>query len=152
MCIRDRYLIVLSRIEKLLGQKKLPESAIDGFVGAVKKQLEIVSDADKQILLKLPEASKLELSSIKDLPDLIKNALKDEARANTLLQFLRQPKFANLMNSDSHPSTKTYKAHTGQPHSQSANGLSSNTEAENIKESIPKSTDSKQGVSQKINV
>jgi hypothetical protein len=110
----SQYLKVLSRIENLLIQEKLPDAAIDGFVGAIKKQLEAMSEADNQMLLKLPEAVKLELENVDDLPELIKNEIRDQSKTPALLNLLRQPKFAELMRTDSKPAAQTYTAQSAQ--------------------------------------
>ena len=106
----SQYLKVLSRIENLLIQEKLPDAAIDGFVGAVKKQLEAMSEGDSQMLLKLPEAVELELKNIDDLPELIKNEIRDQSKTPALLKLLRQSKFADLMRTDSKAVTQIYTA------------------------------------------
>ena len=111
----SQYLKVLSRIENLLIQEKLPDAAIDGFVGAVKKQLEAMSEADSQMLLKLPEAVELELKNVDELPELIKNEIRDQSKTPALLKLLRQPKFADLMRTDSKPAPQTYTAQSAQP-------------------------------------
>ena len=111
----SQYLKVLSRIENLLIQEKLPDAAIDGFVGAVKKQLEAMSEADSQMLLKLPEAVELELKNVGELPELIKNEIRDQSKTPALLKLLRQPKFADFMRTDSKPAPQTYTAQSTQP-------------------------------------
>jgi len=110
----SQYLKVLSRIENLLIQEKLPDAAIDGFVGAIKKQLEAMSEADNQMLLKLPEAVELELKNVDELPELIKNEIRDQSKTPALLKLLRQPKFADLMRTDSKPAAQTYTAQSAQ--------------------------------------
>ena len=110
----SQYLKVLSRIENLLIQKKLPDAAIDGFVGAVKKQLEAMSEVDSQMLLKLPEAVELELKNVDELPELIKNEIRDQSKTSGLLELLRQPKFVDLMRTDSKPPAQTYTAQSSQ--------------------------------------
>jgi len=111
----SQYLKVLSRIENLLIQEKLPDAAIDGFVGAIKKQLAAMSEADNQMLLKLPEAVELELKNVDELPELIKNEIRDQSKTPALLKLLRQPKFADLMRTDSKPAAQTYTAQSAQP-------------------------------------
>ena len=64
----SQYLKVLSRVENLLIQNKLPDAAIEGFAGAVKKQIEAMTEADRQMLMKLPELKMLELDDIDDIP------------------------------------------------------------------------------------
>ena len=110
----SQYLKVLSRIENLLIQEKLPDAAIEGFVGAVKKQLDAMSEADSQMLLKLPEAVELELKSVDELPELIKKEIRDQSKTPALLKLLRQPKFADLMRTDSKPAAQTYTAQSAQ--------------------------------------
>ena len=90
----SQYLKVLSRIENLLIQDKLPEAAVEGFVGAIKKQIDLINEADRQMLLKLPEVTKLDLKNLDDLPEMIKNNLRNESKLPALLKVLRQPKFA----------------------------------------------------------
>ena len=111
----SQYLKVLTRIENLLIQKKLPDAAIEGFVGAVKKQLEAITESDRQMLLKLPEAVKLTLNNVHDLPGLIKNEIRDQSKTPTLLKLLRHPKFADLMRTDSKPAPQIYTANSAQP-------------------------------------
>ena len=97
----SQYLKVLSRIENLLIQEKLPDAAIEGFVGAIKKQIDLMSEADRQMLLRLPEAKTIELKSLDNLPEMITNNLRDESKSPALLKLLRQPKFAVFMRTDS---------------------------------------------------
>ena len=110
----SQYLKVLSRIENLLIQDKLPEAAVEGFVGAIKKQIDLINEADRQMLLKLPEMTKLDLKNLDDLPEMIKNNLRNESKLPALLKVLRQPKFAVLMRTDGKPATKTYTAQSTQ--------------------------------------
>ena len=110
----SQYLKVLSRIENLLIQEKLPDAAIEGFVVAVKKQLEAMSEADSQMLLKLAEAVELELKNVDELPELIKNKIRDQSNTPALLKLLRQPKFADLMRTDSKPAAQTYTSQSAQ--------------------------------------
>ncbi len=106
----SQYLKVLSRIENLLIQKKLPDAAIEGFAGAVKKQIDAMSEADRQIILKLPELKTLELDDLDDIPEMIKNDIKNEDKNTALLKFLRLQEFADLMRTDNKPTPKTYSA------------------------------------------
>ena len=110
----SQYLKVLSRIENLLIQEKLPDAAIEGFVGAIKKQIDLMSEADRQMLLRLPEAKTIELESLDNLPEMITNNLRDESKSPALLKLLRQPKFAVFMRTDSSPTPKTYTAQSAQ--------------------------------------
>ena len=110
----SQYLKVLSRIENLLIQEKLPDAAIEGFVGAIKKQIDLMSEADRQMLLRLPEAKTIELESLDNLPEMITNNLRDESKSPALLKLLRQPKFAVFMRTDSKPAPKTYTAQSAQ--------------------------------------
>ena len=110
----SQYLKVLSRIENLLIQEKLPDAAIEGFVGAIKKQIDLMSEADRQMLLRLPEAKTIELESLDNLPEMITNNLRDENKSPALLKLLRQPKFAVFMRTDSSPAPKTYTAQSAQ--------------------------------------
>ena len=57
----SQYLKVLSRVENLLIQDKLPDAAIEGFAGAVKNQIDAMTEEDWQMLMKLPELKMLEL-------------------------------------------------------------------------------------------
>jgi len=110
----SQYLKVLSRIENLLIQEKLPDAAIEGFVGAIKKQIDLMSEADRKMLLILPEAKTIELKSLDNLPEMITNNLRDESKSPALLKLLRQPKFAVFMRTDSSPAPKTYTAQSAQ--------------------------------------
>ena len=109
----SQYLKVLSRVENLLIQDKLPEAAIEGFAGAVKNQIEAMSEEDRQMLMNLPELEVLELNDLNDLPEMIKNEIRNEDKNIALLKFLRVPEFANLMRTDNKPTPKTYTAQTG---------------------------------------
>lgn len=106
----SQYLKVLSRVENLLIQNKLPDAAIEGFAGAIKKQIDAMNEADMQMLMKLPVVKMLELSNLDDLPEMIKNDIRNEDKSAVLLNFLREPKFADLMRTDSKPVSKTYTA------------------------------------------
>ena len=104
----SQYLKVLSRVENLLIQNKLPDAAIEGFAGAIKKQIDAMTEADRQMLMKLPELKMLELDDLDDVPEMIKNDIRNEDKNTVLLKFLRVPEFADLMRTDNKPAPKTY--------------------------------------------
>ena len=106
----SKYLKVLTRIEGLLTKDALPEVAIKGFVGAVKKQLDQLSQSEKQGLMKLPEIKALDLKNLEEIPEKIEETLADTDSAKGILKLLKNPRFASLMNSeDKGSSTATYK-------------------------------------------
>ena len=106
----SQYLKVLSRVENLLIQDKLPDAAIEGFAGAVKNQIDAMTEEDRQMLMKLPELKMLELDDLDDIPEMIKNDIRNEDKNMALLKFLRVPEFADLMRTDNKPAPKTYTA------------------------------------------
>ena len=106
----SQYLKVLSRVENLLIQNKLPDAAIEGFAGAIKKQIDAMTEADRQMLMKLTELKILELDDLDDVPEMIKNDIRNEDKNTALLKFLRIPEFADLMRTDNKPAPKTYTA------------------------------------------
>ena len=106
----SQYLKVLSRVENLLIQDKLPDAAIEGFAGAVKNQIDAMTEEDRQMLMKLPELKMLELDDLDDIPEMIKNDIRNEDKNTALLKFLRVPQFADLMRTDNKPAPKTYTA------------------------------------------
>ena len=106
----SQYLKVLSRVENLLIQDKLPDAAIEGFAGAVKNQIDAMTEEDRQMLMKIPELKMLELDDLDDIPEMIKNDIRNEDINTTLLKFLRVPEFADLMRTDNKPAPKTYTA------------------------------------------
>ena len=106
----SKYLKVLSRIEGLLVKDALPEAAVKGFVGAVKKQLNQLTEGEKQTLLKLPEARQLELKNLEELTNQIEEKLADKETAKEMLSLLKNPRFASMMKTeDSLNSAGTYK-------------------------------------------
>jgi len=106
----SKYLKVLSRIEGLLVKDALPEAAVKGFVGAVKKQLNQLTEGEKQTLLKLPEARQLELKNLEELTDQIEEKLADKESAKEMLSLLKNSRFASMMKTeDSLNSAGTYK-------------------------------------------
>ena len=149
----SQYLKVLSRVENLLIQNKLPDAAIEGFAGAVKKQIDAMTEADKQMLMKIPELKMLELDDLSDIPEMIKNEIRNEHKNVALLKFLRVPEFADLMRTDKKPTPKTYSA---QPALQP---IPSKQEGEIVSKSVPilenpvqtSSTNVTQNINQKIN-
>ena len=108
----SQYLKVLSRVENLLIQDKLPDAAIEGFAGAVKNQIDAMTEEDRQMLMKLPELKMMELDDLDDIPEMIKNNIRNEDKNMPLLKFLRVPEFADLMRTDNKPALKTYTANT----------------------------------------
>ena len=106
----SQYLKVLSRVENLLIQNKLPDAAIEGFAGAVKNQIDAITEEERQMLMKLPELKELALDDLDDVPEMIKNDIRNEDKSTALLKFLRVPEFADLMRTDKKPTPKTYTA------------------------------------------
>ena len=106
----SKYLKVLTRIEGFLAKDALPEVAVKGFVGAVKKQLNQLTESEKQSLLKLPEARALDLKNLEELPEKIEEKLADADSAKEMMSLLKNPQFASLMKTEeSGTSAGTYK-------------------------------------------
>ncbi len=149
----SQYLKVLSRVENLLIQDKLPDAAIEGFAGAVKNQIDVMTEADRQMLLKLPELKMLELNDLDDFPEMIKNDIRNEDKNKALLKFLRVPEFANLMRTDNKPTPKTYTAQPGlQPIPPKQEGEIVSKSAQILENPVQtSSTNVTQNINQKIN-
>ena len=149
----SQYLKVLSRVENLLIQNKLPDAAIEGFAGAVKKQIDAMTEADRQMLMKLPELKMLELDNLDDIPEMIKNNFRNEDKNTDLMKFLRLPEFANLMRTDNKPEPKTYSAQpTLQPSTAKHGGKILSDTAPILKNPAPSSsTKITQNIKQKTN-
>ena len=106
----SKYLKVLTRIEGFLAKDALPEVAVKGFVGAVKKQLNQLTESEKQSLLKLPEARALDLKNLEELPEKIEEKLANADSAKEMMSLLKNPRFASLMKTEeSSTSAGTYK-------------------------------------------
>jgi len=96
----SKYLKVLTRIEGFLAKDALPEVAVKGFVGAVKKQLNQLTESEKQSLLKLPEARALDLKNLEELPEKIEEKLANADSAKEMMSLLKNPRFASLMKTE----------------------------------------------------
>ena len=148
----SQYLKVLSRVENLLIQKKLPDAAIEGFAGAVKKQIDAMTEADRQMLMKLPELKLLELDDLDDIPEMIKNDIRNEDKNTALLKFLRIPEFADFMRTDNKPAPKTYTAQSAlQPSPAKHEGKILPESAPNLEKPVqPSSVNVTQNINQKV--
>jgi len=149
----SQYLKVLSRVENLLIQNKLPDAAIEGFAGAVKKQIDAMTEADRQMLMKLPELKMLELGDLDDIPEMIKNDIRNEDKNTTLLKFLRIPEFADLMRTDNKPAPKTYTAQSAlMPSPAKHEGEILSESAPNLEKPVQSSSaKATQNIGQKVN-
>ena len=149
----SQYLKVLSRVENLLIQDKLPDAAIEGFAGAVKNQIDAMTEEDRQMLMKLPELKMLELDDLDDIPEMIKNDIRNEDKNTALLKFLRVPEFADLMRTDNKPAPKTYTANSVlQPSTAKNEGKILSEPAPVLaKNAQPSSAMATQNISQKVN-
>ena len=149
----SQYLKVLSRVENLLIQDKLPDAAIEGFAGAVKNQIDAMTEEDRQMLMKLPELKMLELDDLDDIPEMIKNDIRNEDKSTALLKFLRVPEFADLMRTDKKPAPKTYTAKSAlMPSPAKQEGKILSESAPVLAKTIqPSSAKANQNISQKVN-
>ena len=149
----SQYLKVLSRVENLLIQDKLPDAAIEGFAGAVKNQIDAMTEADRQLLMKLPELKMLELDDLDDIPEMIKNDIRNEDKNTALLKFLRIPEFADLMRTDNKPAPKTYTANSvSHPSTANHEGKILSDSAPVLAKTVqPSSAKANQNISQKVN-
>ena len=149
----SQYLKVLSRVENLLVQDKLPDAAIEGFAGAVKNQIDAMTEEDRQMLMKLPELKMLELDDLDDIPEMIKNDIRNEDKNTALLKFLRIPEFADLMRTDNKPAPKTYTANlVSQPSTAKSEGKILSESAPNLEKPVQSSsTKATQKIRQKVN-
>ena len=150
----SQYLKVLSRVENLLIQDKLPDAAIEGFAGAVKNQIDAMTEEDRQMLMKLPELKMLELDDLDDIPEMIKNDIRNEDKNTALLKFLRVPEFADLMRTDNKPAPKTYTAQSAlQPSPAKHEGKILSESAPNLEKPVQSSSaKATQNSSQKVNL
>ena len=150
----SQYLKVLSRVENLLIQDKLPDAAIEGFAGAVKNQIDAMTEEDRQMLMKLPELKMLELDDLDDFPEMIKNDIRNENKSTALLKFLRVPEFADLMRTDNKPGPKTYTAQPAlQPSPAKHEGKILSESAPNLENPVQSSSAKvTQNISQKVNL
>jgi len=149
----SQYLKVLSRVENLLIQEKLPDAAIEGFAGAVKNQIDVMTEADRQMLMKLPEMKILELDDLDDIPEMIKNDIRNEDKNTALLKFLRVTEFADLMRTDNKPAPKPYTAQSAlMPSPAKHEGKILSESAPNLEKPVPSSfAKTAQNISQKVN-
>ena len=149
----SQYLKVLSRVENLLIQGKLPDAAIEGFAGAVKNQIDAMTEEDRQMLMKLPELKTLELDDLDDIPEMIKNNFRNEDKNPALMKFLRLPEFADLMRTDNKSAPKTYSAQPPlQPSTTIHDGVKLPETAPILENSTPSSsTNVTQNIKQKAN-
>ena len=149
----SQYLKVLSRVENLLIQDKLPDAAIEGFAGAVKNQIDAMTEEDRQMLMKLPELKMLELDDLDEIPEIIKNDIRNEDKNTALLKFLRIPEFADLMRTDNKPAPKTYTAQSAlQPSTAKHEGKVLSESAPVLAKTVqPSSAKANQNISQKVN-
>ena len=149
----SQYLKVQSRVENFLIQNKLPDAAIEGFAGAVKNQIDAMTEEERQILMKLPELKELELDDLDDVPEMIKNDIRNEDKSTALLKFLRIPEFADLMLTDNKPAAKTYTAQSALMPSPKKHEGKILSESAPTLEKLVKSSSSKatQNISQKVN-
>ena len=149
----SQYLKVLSRVENLLIQNKLPDAAIEGFAGAIKKQIDAMTEADKQMLMKIPELKMLELDDLSDIPEMIKNDIRNEDKNTALLKFLRIPEFADLMRTENKPAPKTYTAQSAlQPSPAKHEGKILSESAPNLEKPVQSySAKATKNTSQKVN-
>jgi len=149
----SQYLKVLSRVENLLIQDKLPDAAIEGFAGAVKNQIDLMTEADRQMLMKIPELKMLELDNLDDIPEMIKNDIRNEDKNTVLLKFLRVPEFADLMRTDNKPAPKTYTAQSAlMPSTPKHEGKILSESAPNLEKSVQSSSaKATQNIRQKVN-
>jgi len=149
----SQYLKVLSRVENLLIQDKLPDAAIEGFAGAVKNQIDLMTEADRQMLMKIPELKMLELDNLDDIPEMIKNDIRNEDKNTVLLKFLRVPEFADLMRTDNKPAPKTYTAQSAlMPSTAKHEGKILSESAPNLEKSVQSSSaKATQNIRQKVN-
>ena len=149
----SQYLKVLSRVENLLIQDKLPDAAIEGFAGAVKNQIDAMTEEDRQMLMKLPELKMLELDDLDDIPEMIKSVIRNEDKNTALLKFLRIPEFAELMLTDNKPAPKTYTAQSAlMPSPTKHEGKILSESTPNLEKPVQSSSaKATQNISQKVN-
>ena len=137
----------------MLIQDKLPDAAIEGFAGAVKNQIDTMTEEERQMLMKLPELKMLELDVLDDIPEMIKNDIRNEGKSTALLKFLRIPEFSDLMRTDNKPAPKTYTANSvSQPLTTKHEGKILSESAPNLVKPVQSSsTKSPKNINQKIN-
>ena len=105
----SEYLKVLSRVEGTLAEGTVPEVALSGFAGAIRKRLGVLSDLQQTALMKLPEMKALEVETLEKLPEVIKEKIQDAETRPAVLKLLKHPKFSELMRDEPTPNTYSPK-------------------------------------------
>ena len=105
----SEYLKVLSRMEGMLVEGTVPEVALSGFAGAIRKRLGVLSDSQQATLMKLPELKALEVETLEKLPELIKEKIQDAETRPAVMKLLKHPKFSELMRDETTPDTYSPK-------------------------------------------
>ena len=60
----------------------------------------------------MPEALEIDLKNLDNLPEIIRDNIRNEDKLPKLMMFLKLPKFAELMHSESNHDSKTYSANS----------------------------------------
>jgi len=76
--------------------------------------MDSLGEEDRQIILKLTESTELDLKNLDDLPNMIKENLRNDEEVAKLFKFLKLPKFAELMQTEVKNVSKTYSAQPSQ--------------------------------------
>ena len=100
------YLKVLSRVEGMIKEGNSNEKVIRNFVTAIALRLNDVPEPERKAIFTMPEAQAIGVKSTEDLAKKITEGLQKEDKKD-VLAFLKNPKFAKLMDSSSAPA-ETY--------------------------------------------
>ena len=105
----SEYLKVLSRLEGMLEEGNVPEVALTGFAGAIRKKLSGLGEPQKAALLRMPEVKALAVETLEQLPEAIKEQMQDKDTRPVVMKLLKHPKFSELMRDEPAPNTYTPK-------------------------------------------
>ena len=111
------YLKVLSRLEGMAQKGDVPEKAAEGFTQALKTRIGEISEQDRKSVMLLAEMKPLNLKSLDELAEKVKEALqqKDPQKLETVLKLLKNSKFVELMDGKADQAPKTYSRPPGAP-------------------------------------
>ena len=93
----SKYLKVLSRIENLVKNDSLPETALESFIKALEKKFEELSDNQKNTIFNLPESKQINITNLETLKEKIKVNLKSKEKSTEILNLLKKTEFVELM-------------------------------------------------------
>ena len=103
--VPSRYMVLISRIDRMLGQGAVEDPAVDQLTSLLGARIATLTARGRRTLLEMPELQALGVEQLSQLPRVLAQHIHAGTEREAVMALLRSPDFAAVMRDESRTST-----------------------------------------------